>query len=549
MMMANKEIDQIKTAAGEYAKEAMEGRKMFLDLRLRQDPEIRKIYIRAADRIAAQIAKGGSTPLRKKQLAGIMEQLRQEAGQIEKELTAKLDEHLMKGVEAGGWQSRTVTVKLFEEAKTPLVKKAELDRMYVRVNREAVNAIWNRTKNGMQLSDRIWKTSRNSETVIKNLIQDAVASGQDAVTTAKMLQQYIRKDALTLVKSYPNIMSRMKGRVPKNLSYEALRLARTETTAAFGHGSIKAAQSSPSAKGIQYCLSSAHHIVDICDELARNNEADLGPGVYAVDDPPPYPAHPNTMSYLVTKHESPDDFVKRLKEWEKNPGSDEDLEKWYNNSYQKGSDIALPGGKTILGSLQANKILTPEQKALYLNIRGLSAKAKEGLAKTFDDALKYGAVHNQEIIYKIDVKTGKHLQTATGDREKIFFTQEFKHMLRTAAQDSLISVHNHVENRSFSGADLGTLAVYQSIKYMMVAEPGGTRYLMRIGKGTRFTIAQQTQAAYTEIYLKHFDRFKTLYDDGKLTLKEAYRQMTHTVATEFAKKYGWEYRQYLPGRN
>jgi hypothetical protein len=336
--MAEKDIDQIKKAAGEYSKEALEGRKMYIDLRLRQDPEVRTIYIRAAERIARAIIRGGDTPLRKKQLAGLWRLLREEAGLIEKDLTEKLDEYILEGIEAGGWQSRAVTIKLFKQVKTPLVKLEQLERMYVRVNREAVNAIWNRTQKGIKLSKRIWNTSKNAGTAIQNIIQDAVASGQDAVTTAKMLQQYVKKDAFTLAKDYPNLMLNMKGRIPNDLSYEALRLARTETAAAFGQGAIRSAQASPSAKGIKYCLSAAHRIADICDELARDNEAGLGPGIYAVDDPPPYPAHPNTMSYLVTVNESPDDFVKRLKGWVNNPTNDGDLEKWYNNIYKGGNN-------------------------------------------------------------------------------------------------------------------------------------------------------------------------------------------------------------------
>lgn len=334
--MSSKDIEGIKKAAGEYAKEALEARSMFLSLRLRQDPEVRKIFVRAADRIASEIAKGGVTPLRKKMLAQILEQLELEAGIIRDDLTGKIDDYLLRGAEAGSWFSKEVTVKLFEQARIPKVEIAKVKGLYNQVNREAVVAIQNRTVGGLKLSDRIWKTAQNSREAMKNIIQDAVASGQDAVTTARMLQQYVKKGALTLAKDYPELVKTMAGRIPQDLSYEALRLARTEMTAAFGQAQIRAAQESPSAKGIKYCLSSSHHIRDICDELANQDEAGLGPGVYPVNDPPPYPAHPNTMSYLVTVNESPEDFVRRLKRWQQEPDSDPALEDWYRDKYQAG---------------------------------------------------------------------------------------------------------------------------------------------------------------------------------------------------------------------
>lgn len=249
--MAKNDIDQIKQTAGPYSKEALEGRQKFLDLRLRQDPEIVKIFTRAADRLAAQIKKGGISPLRQKQLVAIKAQLRQEAKAIENELTDKINTYIEQGAEAGSWQSRAVAVKLFGTAQSPKVTMAGLDRMFVRVNRQAVAAIWNRTQNGMMLSDRIWKTGQNARSAIQNIIQSAVASGQDAVTTAKALEQYVKKGAGTLARHYPAMMEHMRGRVPKNLSYEALRLARTEMTAAFGQGQIRTAQATPGVKGIK----------------------------------------------------------------------------------------------------------------------------------------------------------------------------------------------------------------------------------------------------------------------------------------------------------
>ena len=57
-----------------------------------------------------------------------------------------------------------------------------------------------------------------------------------------MLQQYVRKGKQTIARDYPKMMERMGSRIPGDICYEALRLARTEMTAAFGEGTVAAAQ-------------------------------------------------------------------------------------------------------------------------------------------------------------------------------------------------------------------------------------------------------------------------------------------------------------------
>jgi len=107
-----------------------------------------------------------------------------------------------------------------------------------------------------------------------------------------MLQQYVRQGKSTLAANYPNMMKRMARRVPEDICYEALRLARTEMTAAFGEGTIAAARVSPSYIGMKWVLSHSHPMVDICDTLAEHDEG-LGRGVYSPGNEPHLPAHPN----------------------------------------------------------------------------------------------------------------------------------------------------------------------------------------------------------------------------------------------------------------
>ena len=330
-----REIDEIKDAAGAYRKWALEARKKYIELRLRQDPEIRSLYIRAADRVARELRKLAlktpSSYLRKRQLEALETALRAEADRLTGSLTKAFEQYIEQAVEAGGGYGQAIVLDLFKKAGMDITG---LRTMFARVNRQAVEACWARAKKGLFLSDRIWQHGEKFRNTMRDIIQEAVATGQDAVKTARMLQQYVRQGKSTLAANYPNVMKRMKGRIPGNISYEALRLARTEMTAAFGEGTIATARVSPSYIGMKWVLSHNHPVVDICDTLAEHDEG-LGRGVYSPGNEPPLPAHPNCICTLVPVHEEPEKFVERLKKWKENPSREPKLEKWYNTIYRQ----------------------------------------------------------------------------------------------------------------------------------------------------------------------------------------------------------------------
>ena len=329
------EIEEIKKAAGDYRRWALEARREYINLRLRQDVEIRALYIRAADNIAKKLrGMKITTPsgiIYRNHLEEMERSLRMEADRLTANYQRKMEGYIKDAVSAGANYSRLVTTDLLTKAG---IGSAGVARLFAGVNTQAVEACWARTTKGLYLSDRIWQQGENFNSTIRNIIQEAVATGQDAATTARMLEQYVRQGKQTLAKDYPEMMKRMAGRVPGDISYEALRLARTESTAAFGEGTIAAAQVTPSYIGMKWVLSGSHPIPDICDDLAVHDEG-LGKGVYAPGNEPPYPAHPNCLCILVPVYEKPEDFVQKLKRWKENPGSEPKIEAWYNEVYKQ----------------------------------------------------------------------------------------------------------------------------------------------------------------------------------------------------------------------
>ena len=324
------EIQQLKATAGPYRKWALKARKSYINLRLRQDPQIQKLYARLVKRLAKKLT-GMPANLQARHLKIIDQLLKEQAGLLSAELTEKLTGYIKQASSAGVAFNQAVMVDLL---KTAGVKMPGITAIYERANIQAIEVCWARTNKGLYLSDRIWKQGENYRNAMTEIIQEAVATGQDAVTTARALETYVKAGRTTLASSYPNMMERMGTRIPQNISYEALRLARTEMTAAFGEGTIAAAKVSPSNKGIRWILSKSHPITDICDEHAAHDEG-LGKGVFPVDDVPLHPAHPNCLCSLVNVNEQPEDFIERLKRWEKDPASEPEVEAWYQNTYKK----------------------------------------------------------------------------------------------------------------------------------------------------------------------------------------------------------------------
>ncbi|WP_136604658.1 hypothetical protein [Paenibacillus dokdonensis] len=326
-------LEQLKLIAGPFAEYALRGRKKYVDLRLRQDQAVRSIYIRSADKIAKEIRRlkrtGAGSEMNMRYLASLRDSLKHNG--IGESLQELLTKDIVKAVDAGSTYSLEVTMS--QISKTKLVKQP-LQRAFFRVNERAVEAIWARTQHGLHLSDRIWKHDQKYRMAMSEIIQDGVATGADPVETARQLEKYIRRGRKTLAVDYPEMMDRMGNRIPQDISYEALRLVRTETAAAFGEGTIAAASVSPSYTGMKWVISGSHPIPDICDDLA-NADHGLGKGVWPPGQEPPMPAHPNCLCVLISVHEDTDDFMKRLNEWTKDPKSHPDLEDWYKNVYSE----------------------------------------------------------------------------------------------------------------------------------------------------------------------------------------------------------------------
>lgn len=80
--------------------------------------------------------------------------------------------------------------------------------------------------------------------------------------------------------------------------WKADRVFRTEINRAHGTAYMAGAEKTPGFVGFRFLLSPRHPKPDICDLLASQNLHGLGKGVYPSAKACPWPAHPNTLSFV-----------------------------------------------------------------------------------------------------------------------------------------------------------------------------------------------------------------------------------------------------------
>lgn len=312
-----------------WSKLALESRKALIELMLQQENEVKQVFIDVVDEIKKEIEQRSKEGRADQYLRNIDDHLKDAAAKIEEKLSQIIDDGLIISVEAGAHQSRQATLSILKKAD---IDWKPIEKGFFRVNDSAVETMKQRSIKGLNLSDRIWDKSVKTRRTIGDIVQSAISEGEHPTKVAEMLESYVKNGANTFAVNYPNMMERM-GNLPMDLSYEALRLARTEMAAAYGEATKQAAELNPAAKGIRWKLSNAGVTCDVCKDYA-NHDSGLGKGVYRVDELPDYPAHPNCLCVLITVNIDTDNLVDRLIEWNENPVSQPDIERWYQNVYR-----------------------------------------------------------------------------------------------------------------------------------------------------------------------------------------------------------------------
>lgn len=159
---------------------------------------------------------------------------------------------------------------------------------------------------GLQLSDRIWRLDRGAREEVVDAIEQAVVRGYGAAEAARDLLtrgQPIPLDMQAAIEGAqaPRLARHIGDQLiaaPGSPMDHAMRLFRTELNRAHGEAYMLGGEDHPDFAGWRFLLSPAHPEPDICDLLSEQNLHGLGRGVYPSREACPWPAHPNTLSFV-----------------------------------------------------------------------------------------------------------------------------------------------------------------------------------------------------------------------------------------------------------
>ena len=161
-------------------------------------------------------------------------------------------------------------------------------------------------KDGLQLSDRLWRLDNGAQQAVGDAIKQAVIQGKSASQAANDFMQRGQPVPTDIIKKQgaanANRIARETGaqllRVDGNPRDHALGVFRTEINRAHGEAYMLGGEEHPDFGGWKFLLSPRHPRKDICDMHASVNRYGLGPGVYPSREKTPWPAHPKTLSFV-----------------------------------------------------------------------------------------------------------------------------------------------------------------------------------------------------------------------------------------------------------
>lgn len=273
--------------------------------------ELRADYERAAEAVRGAIARalGSDDLVRREHLQGLLRQIEdilQRMGQardavlngaLEQAAALGVRPYTLQGVGAVGGTTATLD-----------------SGAAMRISEAAVQFVASfRMADGLVLSDRLWRLDLGAKEVLQRAVSNAVVQGwsasravADLMVGGKSVPPELaatlgRGKAGALMSLADLLTGGDRGDGPGDGGgelWKAERVMRTEINRAHGEAYMQGAEQVPGFAGFRFLLSPMHPEPDICDLLASQNLHGLGAGVYPDRERCPWPAHPNTLSFV-----------------------------------------------------------------------------------------------------------------------------------------------------------------------------------------------------------------------------------------------------------
>ncbi len=199
---------------------------------------------------------------------------------IFKQLSRELEATVLKGIDdQWAFGDRKALQSVAEKLKGKLSTKAisMLESGKFGSTAPAYNAFLNRTKTGLNLSERVWAYSSRFKTDMELGMALGLNEGKSAHELALDMQKHLKrpddlyrrvrdaKDELQL--SLPAKLFAPGEGIYRSSYKNALRMTRTEINMAYRRSENARYQTLPFVVGFEVKLSNAHPVYDICDEL------------------------------------------------------------------------------------------------------------------------------------------------------------------------------------------------------------------------------------------------------------------------------------------
>jgi intein/homing endonuclease len=266
-------------------------RENYLILQQRAARELHDLYVAAADEVAAVIkeleANGRGTGLTAASKRELEKALRKTA----KDLTSGIEPGIINTIQEQTDLLSESHIKFIQDGlslsgmATDVISGEVIASMYSGLNQTLIETTYNRLFNGYTFKYRLSLLRSNWAADVDNVIVSGFMQNRDVIDIAVDLQKYARGGKAGLVRRYGKLERGTKTfmkRIPKNLDYRALRLARSELYISLQDAAKLQGRLNPAVRKYNWNLTAGSEHICICPDLAADSP-------YVYNEVPNYP--------------------------------------------------------------------------------------------------------------------------------------------------------------------------------------------------------------------------------------------------------------------
>jgi hypothetical protein len=324
-----------KTKDKNVAKILIEARKDFVNIRTKQEKKFGSFYLDLFNRIFSYlVGKKTLTSKNYKELTNIVNGffkliIANELYEIKNNMALSLKASSNVGTKYLKQIFKMAKVNLTNELreKFELIILKETNKSFDLV----IDYAWGKKKT--TLSKKIHNANQRSRKGIINILKYYQDNNiNDPRILSKDLEGYLKRNTLVskrLKKLIPGL--------PKDCSYEALRVARSEINQAFTQNLYNVSQQTYGYEGIYWVLSSRHPEFDICTIYANTKR--FGKKGFFPKGKEPRVPHPNCICTQIASFGDINKTVNDLIKWSKNPKSNKKMDEYIKTLNRKAGQL------------------------------------------------------------------------------------------------------------------------------------------------------------------------------------------------------------------